>query len=57
MASSEGFGEAVNREKVKKVLHEFKKGSLHSGPGGKHKAKNFKQALAIALSEGRKAAK
>lgn len=54
-----GFGKTddINREKVHTVLHEYKKGNLHSGPGKKHKAKNFKQALAIALSEGRKAAR
>jgi len=49
--------EPVNKEKVKTVLHEYKAGNLHLGPGKKHKAKNWKQALAIALSEGRKAAK
>jgi hypothetical protein len=52
---STGFGtEPVNREKVKYVMGEYKKGNLHAGPGGKHKAKGFKQAIAIALSEGRK---
>ena len=49
--------EAVNKEKVHYVMSEYKKGNLHSGPGKKHKAKNFKQAVAIALSEGREAAK
>lgn len=54
-----GFGktEDVEREKVKYVMGEYKRGDLHSGPGKKHKAKGFKQALAIALSEGRKAAR
>lgn len=54
-----GFGntEPVNKEKVRYVLHEYKKGKLHSGPGGKRKAGSWKQALAIALSEGRKAAR
>lgn len=42
------------REKVHTVLSEYKKGSLHSGPGDKHLAKSRKQAIAIALSEARK---
>lgn len=57
MASGFGDNQPVNRDKVKLVMGEFKKGKLHSGPGDKHKTKNFKQAIAIALSEGRKAAK
>jgi hypothetical protein len=36
--------------KVKKVMHEFKTGKLHSGKSGKI-VKNPKQAIAIALSE------
>ena len=43
--------------KVKKVMHEFKEGELHSGSDKGPKVKNRKQAVAIALSEGRKAAK
>jgi len=39
--------------KIKKVLGEFKMGTLHSGSGAKVKSK--KQAIAIALSEARKA--
>ena len=42
-------------EKVEKVMHEFKEGKLKSGKGGKVKVKNRKQAIAIALSEARKA--
>ena len=38
------------RDKVKKVMKEFKKGKLRSGGSGK-KVKNRKQAVAIALSE------
>ena len=38
------------QKKVGKVMHEFKTGGLHSGPGGKV-VKNPKQAIAIALSE------
>ena len=40
--------------KVKKALHERKKGTLKSGPGGKGgKVKSRKQAIAIGLSEAR----
>jgi len=43
-------------KKVKKALHERKKGTLKSGPGGKGgKVKSKKQAIAIGLSEARKA--
>lgn len=44
--------------KVEKVMHEFKKGELHSGKRGPGKGvvvKGKKQAVAIALSEARKA--
>lgn len=37
--------------KVHKVMSEYKRGSLRSGSG--HKVKQRKQAIAIALSEGR----
>jgi len=57
MASGFGNDEPVSKEKVKFVLGEYKRGNLHSGRGGKRKAKSWKQALAIALSEGRKAAR
>jgi len=40
------------RGKVKKVMREYKKGSLKSGRSGK-KVANRKQAVAIALSEAR----
>jgi hypothetical protein len=46
--------------KVAKVMGEYKKGELHSGKPGPGKGpvvKSKKQATAIALSEGRKAAK
>jgi len=42
--------------KVGTVMAEFKDKSLHSGKGGKV-VKNPKQAIAIALSEARKAKK
>jgi hypothetical protein len=41
------------RAKVGKVMHEFKHGELKSG--GKRKVKNPKQAIAIGLSEARRA--
>ena len=40
-------------KKVKKVMSEYKHGSLKSGSGGKVKSR--KQAVAIALSEARSA--
>tara|TARA_R110000822_G_scaffold7214_1_gene29712 strand:+ start:294 stop:461 length:168 start_codon:yes stop_codon:yes gene_type:complete len=39
-----------SQKKVKKVMGEYKEGTLHSGKGGKV-VKNPKQAIAIALSE------
>lgn len=41
------------QKKVGAVMHEFGKGELHSGKGGKV-VKNPKQAIAIAISEGAK---
>lgn len=43
--------------KVHKVMHEYKHGSLHSGSKSGPKVTNRKQAIAIALSEQRKANK
>lgn len=40
--------------KVKKAMHEMKQGTLRSGKGGK-KVTSKKQAVAIGLSEARKA--
>jgi hypothetical protein len=42
------------QRKVKKVMHEWKHGELKSGRSGK-KVKSRKQAIAIGLSEARKA--
>lgn len=42
------------KEKVGKVMHEYKMGTLHSGSKSGPKAKSRKQAIAIALSEQRK---
>lgn len=44
------------QKKVGKVMGEWKEGTLHSGKGGPV-VKSQKQAIAIALSEGRKVAK
>lgn len=43
--------------KVKKVMHEFKEGKLHSGSKKGPEVSNPKQAIAIALSESRKVGK
>ncbi len=43
----------VTQNKMEKVMHEFKHGELKSG--GRAKVKNPKQAIAIGLSEARKA--
>jgi uncharacterized protein DUF6496 len=40
--------------KVEKVMHEFKAGDLHSGGSGR-KVTSRKQAIAIGLSEARRA--
>lgn len=45
------------KNKVEKVMHEYKHGELHSGSKKGPKVTNKKQAIAIALSEQRKAKK
>jgi len=42
----------VKKNKVEKVMHEFKQGSLRSSSGGKVTSRD--QAIAIALSEQRR---
>jgi hypothetical protein len=44
------------QKKVGSVMKEYKEGTLHSGKGGKV-VKSRGQAVAIAMSEGRKASK
>lgn len=44
-------------EKVEKVMHEFKEGSLHSGSAKGPKVQSRKQAIAIAISEAKRAKK
>ena len=46
----------VAAKKAAKVMHEFKAGTLHSGKGGPV-VKSRKQAIAIAISEGRNASR
>lgn len=43
-------------KKIGKVMGEYKQGKLHSGKGGPV-VKSRKQAIAIAMSEGRKASR
>jgi hypothetical protein len=45
------------QNKVQKVMHEFKTGTLHSGSPKGPKVTNRKQAIAIALSEAKQARK
>lgn len=53
-AGSSGASKSVDRAKVRRVMHEYKHGELHSGSKTGPKVKRRKQALAIALSEASK---
>lgn len=46
-----------SKHKIEKVMREFKHGTLHSGSKKGPKVKSHKQAIAIAMSEERKARK
>lgn len=48
---------AKQADKVRKVMHEYKTGKLHSGSKTGPKVKSRKQAVAIALSEARRGKK
>ena len=45
---------ATGRAKVSRVMHEWKAGTLHSGPSGP-RVRSRRQAVAIGMSEGRRA--
>jgi len=51
--SSSSRTQAKGRRKIEKVMKEHKQGKLKSGRSGK-KVKSRKQAVAIALNEGRR---
>lgn len=55
MAPKKGRGKGPKMNKVEKVMGEFKAGTLHSGSAKGPQVTNPKQAIAIALSEKRKA--
>ena len=44
----------AKKDKVHKVMSEYKRGTLHSGSKKGPKVKNRRQAIAIAMSEARK---
>jgi hypothetical protein len=46
-----------SERKIKKVMHEFKKGELHSGSKKGPEVTSKKQAIAIAMSEAGKSKK
>lgn len=48
---------AKKTDKVQKVMHEFKTGTLHSGSKKGPVVKSKKQAIAIAMSEAKRAKK
>lgn len=45
------MAKSARSPKIRKVMHEFKEGSLHSGSKTGPKVKSRKQAIAIAMSE------
>ena len=53
MVTRRGFEKLMSpgMKKVRKVMHEFKEGELHSGSKKGPKVKSRRQALAIAMSE------
>jgi len=51
------YAKSVSKD-VEREMHQFKRGKLRSGPGGKGgKVKSRKQAIAIGLSEARRKGK
>lgn len=55
MSGAHTYHEKKAKGKVHKVMHEFKHGTLHSGSKKGPKVTSRVQAIAIALSEQRKA--
>jgi type III secretory pathway component EscU len=55
MLSKARRGTPKAKEKVRQTMHEFKQGALHSGSKQGPMVRNRKQAVAIALSQARKA--
>ena len=52
-SSGRKYGKAASKS-VEKEMHEYKRGTARSGPGGKGgKVKSRKQAIAIGLSKAR----
>lgn len=51
---SSGKSKTILKNKMKKVMHEFKRGTLKGGKGKHPKVTSRKQAIAIGLSEARK---
>ena len=49
--------EMKHKDKMEKVMHEYKEGSLHSGSRKGPVVRSRKQAVAIAMSEAGKAKK
>ena len=45
----------MKNKKIEKTMHEYKKGTLHSGSKSGPKVASRKQAIAIAMSQARKA--
>ncbi len=50
-----GVKSAKGKNKIAKTMREYKKGTLHSGSKSGPKVKSRKQAIAISLSQARKA--
>ena len=55
MGFYDGYMQKSAVDKVHKVMKEFKAGTLHSSSKGGPKVKSRKQAIAIGMSEARKA--
>ncbi len=57
MSLKDTVAKAAKKRKMHKVMSEYKSGELHSGSKAGPEVKNRAQAIAIAMSEARKAAK